>query len=88
MDYIYEALLPKGKIYIGHTNNFKRRRWEHLHNHGSKVTRKYHPYKIKIIKRVPHRYAQLEEIKTEHRFEHIYGKNKVRGGKSEHAYNF
>ena len=87
-DYIYVAYLDGCRKYIGHTTNIQRRIWEHLHHQGSKVTRKYKPHHIQVLEVVPHRYGRLEEINMEKRFERRYGKNCVRGGRREHAYNF
>jgi len=87
-DYIYVAYLDGGRVYIGKSGDIQHRKWQHYHHEGSKVTKKYRPHYIRIEKIVPHRYGRLAEIQTEQKYERKFGKNKVRGGRREHAYNF
>ena len=47
--YIYKLNLEDGKIYIGKTNNLKRRMNEHIGGKGSKVTQKFKPLNYEIL---------------------------------------
>lgn len=87
---LYVAHLTGGKFYVGHTDHYKQRAWQHYHRLGSKITQKYPPLKngVKFLGLVPHAMGKRGEVLLVNKLRKKYGYNNVRGGYSEHAYNF
>ena len=79
--YIYKLYLEGDKIYIGKTNNIKRRVEEHFSGGGSKVTQKFKPVNYEILEVCDGFFS--EEVEQYHTDESIklYGYENVRGGK-------
>jgi len=79
--YIYKLYLVDDKIYIGKTNNLKRRMQEHFGGKGSKVTQKFRPLNYEIQEVCDGYFSvRREQYHTKKNIKQ-YGYENVRGGK-------
>ena len=86
--YIYKLILEEGKIYIGKTNNIKRRINEHFYGKGSKVTQKYKPVNYEILEVCDGYFSdKQEQLHTKENIR-LYGYENVRGGKYTNSKTF
>ena len=79
--YIYKLYLEDDKIYIGKTNNLKRRINEHFSGMGSKVTQKFKPLKYEILEVCDGYFSNKQEQYHTKKNIRQYGYENVRGGK-------
>jgi len=79
--YIYKLYLEDGKIYIGKTNNLKRRMDEHFSGMGSKVTQKFKPLNYEILEVCDGYFSNKQEQYHTKKNIRQYGYENVRGGK-------
>ena len=70
-----------GKIYIGKTNNLKRRINEHFSGMGSKVTQKFKPLKYEILEVCDGYFSNKQEQHHTKKNIKQHGYENVRGGK-------
>ena len=79
--YIYKLYLVDDKIYIGKTNNIKRRMQEHFGGGGSRVTQKFRPLNYEILEVCDGYFSvRREQYHTKKNIKQ-YGYENVRGGK-------
>tara|TARA_Y100000817_G_scaffold97925_1_gene76344 strand:- start:6372 stop:7004 length:633 start_codon:yes stop_codon:yes gene_type:complete len=79
--YIYKLNLEEGKVYIGKTNNIKRRIEEHFSGKGSQVTKKFKPINYEILDVCDGYFSNKEEQKYTNEYIKRLGYENVRGGK-------
>lgn len=80
MPVVYILKLTSSKIYVGYTNNYKKRMKQHFTGKGAMVTRKYKP--VKIVRVIPcynKNHGLIVEKNVTQRYRQKYGENMVRG---------
>ena len=77
---IYVCKCEYGKYYIGKTCDFDKRCEQHFNGKGSQVTKKYKPYTITLICKVPGYFANIKENECTKKYIKQFGYENVRGG--------
>jgi len=63
MGYVYILLTKNGKLYVGSTNNLKRRLKEHFEGRGARFTRINRPVRVVYVEECSHPRKREYEIK-------------------------